>query len=64
MHQEDWVKIMLDSITDQVTRASKSSRRMSSFFDRKGEKEKAKLLDSISKGLEKTLGDIVKVVGG
>jgi hypothetical protein len=37
---------------------------MSTFFERKGEKEKAKLLDSISRGLEKTLGDIVKVVGG
>ena len=64
MKQEQWVEIMLTSINDQVTRASKSSRRMSTFFERKGEKEKAKLLDSISRGLEKTLGDIVKVVGG
>ena len=60
MKQEDWVKIMLDSISDQLTRAAKSSKRMATFFERKGETEKATVLRKVASQLEKAQDEVVK----
>jgi hypothetical protein len=59
MKQEDWIRIMLDSINDQVTRAAKTAMRMSIFFKRKGEADKAAQLEHISNGLEQIKSEIV-----
>ena len=54
MKQEQWVDIMVGSICDQTERARKTARRMATFFERKGDTDKANRLKKMSSDLERT----------
>jgi hypothetical protein len=58
MKQEDWIRIMLESICDQTIRASKSANRMAKFFERRGEIDKADRLKRASCKLADVLKDV------
>ena len=61
MQQEVWVDIMIGSICDQVERARKTSRRMSTFFERKGDVNKAKRLKKMMSDLERTQDESLRL---
>ena len=61
METDMWVEIMTGSIRDQVLRASRSSKRMATFFERKGKLTKSELLAKVALDLEDVLKRIDEV---